>query len=252
MYFNTSGFRNTADGMSALFVNTTGNFNTALGWSTLGNSQTGNDNTAVGFGAGTNVTANNNIDIGNLGVAGESNTIRIGSPVPFTLYGFPHAAHTATYIAGISTTGVMGTAVKINSSGQLGVAPSSARFKDEIKPMDKSSEAILSLKPVSFRYKTDIDPDRVPQFGLVAEDVEKVNPDLVARDSNGKVYTVRYDAVNAMLLNEFLKEHATVQKQQKEIDALKAELKEQRALIQKVNDKVELTKSAPQTVLNNR
>jgi hypothetical protein len=130
------------------------------------------------------------------------------------------------------------------------VAPASARFKDEIKPMDKSSEAILALKPVTFRYKKDIDAERTPQFGLVAEDVEKVNPDLVTRDAEGKVYTVRYDAVNAMLLNEFLKEHRTVQNQQKEIDALKAELKEQRAFIQRVNDKVELTKPAPQTVLN--
>src|SRR5215471_17624142 len=110
--------------------------------------------------------------------------------------------------------------------------------------MDKASEAILALKPVTFHYKKDIDPDGIPQFGLVAEQVEKVNPDLVARDEEGKVYTVRYEAVSAMLLNEFLKEHRTVQEQQKEIDALKAELKEQRTLIQKVNDKVEFDKPA--------
>jgi hypothetical protein len=101
-----------------------------------------------------------------------------------------------------------------------------------------------------FRYKKEIDPDRTPEFGLVAEDVEKVNPDLVARDAGGKVYTVRYDAVNAMLLNEFLKEHRTVQEQQNEIEALRAELKEQRELIQKVNDKVELNRPAPQTLAN--
>ena len=118
--------------------------------------------------------------------------------------------------------------------------------------MDKASEAILALQPATFRYKHDLDPESIPQFGLVAEDVEKVNPDLVARDEQGKPYTVRYDAVNAMLLNEFLKEHRTVQQQQKEIEALKAELKEQRAFIQAVNDKVELNKSAPQTVLNNQ
>jgi predicted RNase H-like nuclease (RuvC/YqgF family) len=117
--------------------------------------------------------------------------------------------------------------------------------------MDKASEAILALKPVTFRYKPDLDPDGIPQFGLIAEQVEKVNPNLVARDADGKVNTVRYEAVNAMLLNEFLKEHRTVQEQQKEIDALKAELKEQRALIQRVNDKVELNRSARQTVLNN-
>jgi trimeric autotransporter adhesin len=156
-------------------------------------------------------------------------------------------AHTATYIAGIS-----GSAVKINGSGQLGTAPSSARFKDEIKPMDKASKAIVALKPVTFRYKKEIDPDRTTQFGLVAEQVEKVNPDLVVRDKDGKPYSVCYEAVNVMLLNEFLKEHRLVQEQQKEIEALKAELKEQRTLIQKVSAQLELTKSAPQTVLNDQ
>ena len=116
--------------------------------------------------------------------------------------------------------------------------------------MEKASEAILSLRPVTFHYKTDI--RGTPQFGLIAEEVAKVNPALVLPDKEGKPYTVRYDAVNVMLLNEFLKEHRTVQEQQKEIDALKAELKEQRALIQKVSDKVEFDKPATQTVLNNR
>jgi hypothetical protein len=125
--------------------------------------------------------------------------------------------------------------------------------------MDKASEAILALKPVTFRYKPEVDPDGAPQFGLVAEEVEKVNPDLVARDKEGKPQTVRYEQINAMLLNEFLKEHRTVQEQgttisqqQKEIDALKAELKEQRVFIQKVSDKVELDKPATRTVLNNQ
>ncbi len=140
----------------------------------------------------------------------------------------------------------------VNPAGKLGVAPSSARFKQQIQSMDKASEAILALKPVTFRYKEELDPEGIPQFGLVAEDVEKVNPDLVARDDHGKVYTVRYDAVNAMLLNEFLKEHRTVQEQQKEIDALRAELKAQRAFIQRVNDKMELNRPAPQTVANNQ
>jgi hypothetical protein len=133
---------------------------------------------------------------------------------------------------------------------------SSERFKTAIKPMEKASEAILALKPVTFRYKHDLDPKGVPQFGLVAEEVEKINPDLVARDERGKVYTVRYEAVNAMLLNEFLKEHrkvqelendlrATIAQQQKQIQALTATL-------QKVSDQIELSKSAPQLVNNNQ
>jgi hypothetical protein len=158
-------------------------------------------------------------------------------------------AHTATYIAGISGTAVVGDPVVVDANGHLGTATSSARFKKDIKPMDKTSETILALTPVSFRYKND--SKGAPQFGLIAEEVAKVNPDLVVRDRKGEIYSVRYEAVNAMLLNEFLKEHRTVQEQQKEIDALKAELKEQRSLIQKVNDKVELAKPAPRTVLNN-
>jgi predicted RNase H-like nuclease (RuvC/YqgF family) len=117
--------------------------------------------------------------------------------------------------------------------------------------MDKASEAILALKPVSFRYKKELDPDGIPQFGLVAEEVEKVNPDLVARDDQGKPYTVRYEAVNAMLLNEFLKEHRTVEELKKEIAALTATVKEQASQIQKVSAHLSLSKSAPQTVLNN-
>jgi predicted RNase H-like nuclease (RuvC/YqgF family) len=148
--------------------------------------------------------------------------------------------------------GVSGSTVTVNSSGQLGVAPSSQRFKEAIKPMDKASEAILALKPVIFRYKRELDPNSMPQFGLVAEEVEKVNPDLVARDAEGKVYTVRYEAVNAMLLNEFLKDHRKVEQQQQEIDALKAELKEQRAFIQEVSDKLEMSRPAPQWVASDQ
>src|SRR5262249_32247669 len=176
------------------------------------------------------------IDIGNLGIAGEANTIRIGTV----------GTQTSTYIAGImGKPSPMGMPVFINANGQLGSAPSSARFKDEIKPMDKASETILALKPVSFHYKKEIDPDRTPQFGLVAEQVEKVNPDLVLRDADGKPYTVRYDAVNAMLLNEFLKARRQIDAQQKQIDALTAGL-------QKVSAQLELAKPAPQTVAENR
>src|SRR5205085_9711194 len=129
-----------------------------------------------------------------------ANTIRIGK----------QGNKKNTVIAGIFGTVVSGSTVVVNSSGKLGVAASSERFKEAIKPMDKASEAILALKPVNFRYKEELDPDHIPQFGLIAEEVEKIDPDLVVRDEEGKVMTVRYDAVNAMLLNEFLKEHRKV------------------------------------------
>ena len=241
---NTTGSNNTAIGYQALNSNTTGIGNTASGFRSLF-STTGNNNIAIGSSAGFNLTTgSNNIDIGNPGVAGESKAIRIGQ------------RQTSTYIAGINGATVpTGVAVVVDSSGHLGTITSSARYKDAIKPIDKASEAILALKPVTFRYKKELDPASVPQFGLVAEQVEKVNPDLVARDKNGKPYTVRYEAVNAMLLNEFLKEHRKVevqdrraQEQQKEIDALKAELKEQKSLIQNMSAQLELSKPSPQTV----
>jgi trimeric autotransporter adhesin len=205
----------------------------------------------LGFNAGANLTTGSkNIDIGNVGVAGESNKIRIGT----------RGIHTNTYIAGISGVTVAGgVGVIIDTNGHLGTVVSSVRFKDQIKPMDKASEAILALQPVTFRYKHELDPEGIPQFGLVAEEVAKVNPDLVARDAEGKVYTVRYEAVNAMLLNEFLKEHhkvqelqATVAQQQKGMEAVIARLKEQDSKIQKVNAQLELRKPAPQTVANNQ
>jgi methyl-accepting chemotaxis protein len=158
-------------------------------------------------------------------------------------------------IFGATSTG--GTAVFINASGQLGTLTSSKRFKEEIKAMDKASEALLALKPVTFRYKKEIDPTRTSQFGLVAEDVEKVNPDLIVRDTEGKPYTVRYEAVNAMLLNEFLKEHRKNEEQQATIaqlksgmEALTATVKEQAAQIQKVSAQLEASKPAPQVVNN--
>ena len=166
--------------------------------------------------------------------------------------GSTQPAHTATFIAGISGTGISGTAVKITSSGQLGVAPSSARFKEQIKPMDKASEAVLALKPVTFHYKKEIDPDRTPQFGLVAEEVEKINPDLVARDRDGKPFTVRYEVVNAMLLNEFLKEHQKVQRLEAALAAVNERLKAQDTKIDKVNAKVELTETSLRLVGSNQ
>jgi predicted ribosome quality control (RQC) complex YloA/Tae2 family protein len=187
-------------------------------------------------------TGDNNIDIGNSGIPDEANTIRVGT----------QGTQKKTFIAGVSGAGVSGMAVKVNAAGQLGTAPSSARFKEAIKPIDKASETILALKPVSFRYKKEIDPERTPQFGLVAEEVDKVNPDLVARDAQGKPYTVRYDAVNAMLLNEFLKEHSTVQELKKEVAALTATVKQQASQIQKVSAQLEMQKPSAETVVNNQ
>ena len=247
---NTTGFENTATGSVALESNIIGNDNTATGFAALNGNTTGALNTAngtgalvnsngdlniaLGFGAGVNLTTgNNNIDIGNLGVAAEANIIRIGTEVAVTdPFGVIHPAHTATYIAGISDADAIGgEAVFVTSAGKLGTitVPSSARFKDEIRPMNKASEAILALNPVAFRYKMELDPKGVPQFGLVAEEVEKVAPDLVRRDRDGKLQAVRYDAVNAMLLNEFLKAHRKmhdqqemIAQQQKQIEALTA------------------------------
>jgi hypothetical protein len=147
-------------------------------------------------------------------------------------------------------TSASGIPVLINASNKLGTITSSKRFKEDIKPMDKASEALFALKPVRFRYKKEIDPVGISQLGLVAEDVEKVNPDLVVRDTEGKPYTVRYDQVNAMLLNEFLKEHGTVQELKKEIATLTATVKEQAAQIQKVGAQLEASKPAPQVVNN--
>ncbi len=274
MGFGTSGSANTATGWQTLF-NNTGDNNTADGAFALYSNTKGSNNIALGFQAGLNLTkGDNNIDIGNAGVAGESKTIRIGSTPP----GNSNNGQTRTFIAGIyGVAAAQGVAVYVNSSGQLGTHTSSARFKQNIRAMDDASDALLSLRPVTFRYKKEIDPEGIPQFGLVAEDVEKVNPDLVARDAQGKVYTVRYEAVNAMLLNEFLKQHRKVQEQEAMISQVKSTVAKQDATIaqqqkdfqstiaqqqkeikaltaglQKVSDELVLSKPAPQMVLNNQ
>ena len=248
---NTTGANNTANGYLALYSNTTGNSNTAIGANALLLNTTGSFNIAVGDSAGSNLTTgHSNIDIGNIGFAGESGKIRIGTK----------RAQKATFIAGISgVTVANGVGVIINTEGQLGTVVSSARFKEKIKPMDEASEAILALNPVTFRYKHDVDPQRIQQFGLVAEEVEKINPDLVARDEQGRAYTVRYEAVNAMLLNEFRKEHRKVEslekavaKQQKENAAMLAMIKDQAAQIQKVSAQLEMSKPVLQTIANNQ
>ena len=273
LYGNTTGTENTATGFFALANNATGQLNTATGRSALGNNTTGQGNTATGAfalrnsngnrntaigqatllfnsgdsnialgdDAGRNLTAgSNNIDIGNAGVAGESGAIRIGKT----------GTQTKTFVAGINGAAVTGSAVKVNAAGQLGTAPSSERFKNAIKPMDQASEAILALRPVTFRYKQEVDPDNTLQFGLVAEEVVKINPDLVTRDEEGKVYTVRYEAVNAMLLNEFLKEHRKNEKQQAMIDRQQKQIERLTATVQKVSDQLELSNARPRVAAN--
>ena len=263
---NTTGNSNTATGSGALQDNTTGDENTAIGRSALLQNREGSNNIALGSGAGLNLeTGNKNIYIGNAGLSSNENgKIRIGTT----------GIHGRTFIAGISGVTVpAGVGVIVGTDGKLGTVVSSERFKAETKPMDKASEVILALKPVTFRYKKEFDPAGIPQFGLVAEEVEKVNADLVARDDQGKPYTVRYDAVNAMLLNEFLKEHRKIEQQEKtiaqqdrkiqeqeatitqlkkEMKTVVARLEEQAAEIQKVSTHLELNKTASQIVLNNR
>jgi hypothetical protein len=240
---NTTGNHNTADGDNALVHNTTGILNTAVGGHALDQNITGSSNIALGFQAGFNITGNGNVCIGQniVGLAGESNVTRIGNIG--------------------STAQANGVFVTVGAGGKLGFQVSSRRYKDDIKPMDKASEALFALKPVSFRYKREIDPARSPDFGLIAEDVATVNPDLVARDEEGEIVTVRYQAVNAMLLNEFLKEHRKMVEQQATITQLAkdfgatiaqltARLDEQASQIQKVSAQLEASKPAPQMVTN--
>ncbi len=248
LYGNTDGNYNMANGYQALQSNLIGDGNTANGAAALVSNTSGSNNTALGLLAGNNVTtAGNVICIGaNVVGANVSNSCFIGQ------------------IFGATSSG--GTAVFVNSDGKLGTATSSRRFKEEIKPMERASETLFALKPVTFRYKKGIDPARTPQFGLVAEEVQKVNPDLVVRDKEGKPFSVRYDQVNAMLLNEFLKEHrkverqeatiadlkkdfrTTVARQQKEFESKIARQQEQiealSAGLQKVSTQIELSKFA--------
>jgi hypothetical protein len=256
---------NTAEGQNALFSLTNGGYNTAVGYLSLRSDATGSFNTGVGAGAllvntgelntaigvaaGLNLTTgNSNICIGSgvVGIAGESNTIRIGDNLP--------TADTlaACYIGGIYNQLAEAGAfpVVIATNGKLGIPLSSRRFKANIKPMAKASEALFALEPVTFHYKSDI--KNTPCFGLIAEEVEKVNPDLVGRDAEGKVTAVRYDQVNAMLLNEFLKEHKTVQQQGQTIARLEKQLETVTATLQKVSAQLEVSKASPQTVLNNQ
>jgi hypothetical protein len=228
LFNNGTGGNNTANGAFALFYNLEGGDNTAIGIAALSGNTTGSNNVALGQSAGASATTGSGnvyIGAGLQGVAGESD---------------------ACYIKSIfGQTSASGIPVLINSANKLGTTTSSKRFKEDIKPMDKASEELLALRPVTFRYKKEIDPLGTSQFGLVAEEVEKVNSDLVVRDKEGKPYSVRYDQVNAMLLNEFLKEHRKVEQLEKQVEKLTAGLEQ-------VNAQLEVTKPAPQVVLRDR
>ena len=247
LFNNNEGVNNTANGYQALLSNTDGDDNTASGAAALQNNIGGSFNTANGrFALINNITGNFNIALGNFageGISSANNVIAIGTA--------GQNVSNSCYIGnifGVTSTG--GAGVFVNADGKLGTAPSSRRFKDDIKPMDQASEAILELQPVTFRYKKEIDPARRSHCGLVAEDVEKINPDLVVRDKDGKPYSVRYDQVNAMLLNEFLKEHRTVLELKEEIAALTSTMKQQAAQIEKVTAQIETSKVTSQVVLN--
>ena len=207
LYENETGALNVAIGASALYDSTSGNNNTAVGAFALFGNTSGNNNIALGYAAGTNIHSGaNNIDIGSAGVSGDNSVIRLGTP----------GVQAEAFVAGISGTTVSGGApVYVNSLGQLGTLTSSQRFKRDIQSMGDASDMLLSLHPVTFRYKPELDPMGLPQFGLIAEEVNKVDPDLVLRDDKNQIYSVRYEAVNAMLLNEFLKQHRKVVKSNK-------------------------------------
>ena len=219
LYFNTTGSVNTAVGAHALLNKTTGSFNTAVGADALLNNASGSSNTVLGYQAGNGITTANNV---------------------IAIRAFGENVSNSCYIGQIfDSTSVGGSAVFVNAVGKLGTTTSSRRFKDDIKPMDKASEVILALKPVTFRYKKEIDPAGRSQFGLVAEQVAHVNPDLVVCDKEGKPYTVRYDQVNAMLLNEFLKEHHTVEEQQSKIANQQASITALKATVAQQQESVE-------------
>jgi uncharacterized coiled-coil protein SlyX len=209
LYHNATGTYNTASGYEALYSNTTGGLNAATGAGALFSNTTGSNNVALGTAAGFALTTGSGnvcIGAGVSGVAGESNTTRIGN---------------------VYTTVANGRAVYVNADNKIGTLSSSRRFKHDIQPMDRSSETLFALKPVTFRYKKDADPSQALSFGLIAEDVAQVSPELITRDEEGKPQTVRYEAVNAMLLNEFLKEHKKNEVQEKTIAELKSTIARQ-------------------------
>jgi hypothetical protein len=255
LYSNTAGYVNTAVGAYALYQHATGSWNTAIGDSALKTNTFGEDNTAIGAEALRFSSGSNNAALGfqaGGSVTTADNVIVIGAQ---TLGANVSNSCFIGNIRGVQTANADAIPVQIDSAGQLGTQSSSRRFKSEIKPMDNASEAILSLNPVMFHYKSD--KKNTPQFGLIAEEVAKVNPDLVVRYKNGEIYTVRYEQVNAMLLNEFLKEHKAFVAEQHNVEKLQAIAAQQQkqiealtAGLQKVSAQLEVSKPAPQTVLN--
>jgi hypothetical protein len=268
LYSNTGGINNVANGFQALYSNADGGNNTANGGGALGSNTTGSQNTADGLLAlGLNSTGSNNVAIGYLagyGVTGSGN-VCIGEGVDGAA-----GENDTTRIRNVYDSVATGRAVYVDSDNKIGTLSSSRRYKEQIKPMDNASESLFVLQPVTFRYKKEIDPARALSFGLIAEDVARIDPDLIIRDEKGKPQTVRYEAVNAMLLNEFLKEHRKVEeqqvaitelkatvaqqhrdseriaaRQQNEIQALTAQLKEQAAQIQNVSAHIEMNRPAP-------
>ncbi len=252
---NTTGSLNTANGVGALQNNTTGSYNTAIGWDALRSNISAEQNTAIGYDAlNNNTTGAGNLALGS--TAGNNATtgnfnVYIGAGMVGVAGESGH-----TYIRNVNTTSVSGGGADFVTvdltTGLLGHASSSRRYKEEIKPMDDVSEALFALKPVTFRYKKDIDKSQSLQYGLVAEDVAQVDPDLAIRDGKGQIENVRYSAVNAMLLNEFLKEHKKVEELKNTVASLVATVNEQAAHIQRVSDRLEMSRSAPQVVANSR
>ena len=222
LYNNTTGGNNTADGLQSLFSNITGTYNTAHGIYALFANTTGSNNIALGAGAGQNLTTgSNNVAIGNPGLAGESGAIRIGTA----------GTHTSTYIAGVNgVTASSGVAVYINANGQLGTLTSSRRFKNAIKDMGSVSSRLMQLRPVTFRYNEAAEKGAHPlQYGLIAEEVAKIYPNLVQYDKAGKPFTIYYHLLTPMLLNELQKAHRGYEAQKAEITTLKVALQKQSA-----------------------
>jgi hypothetical protein len=237
LFTNSSGDSNTAVGHAALMGNSTGHSNIAIGYQALISNDTGSGNIGIGSAAGNNVvTANGVICIGNVAGADVDNR---------------------TYIANIPATTVSGggtDTVTVNlSTGLLGHLSSSRRYKEEVQPMNKASETLYRLKPVTYRFKKEIDATQSLDYGLVAEEVAEVDPNLAIRDGKGQIESVRYTAINAMLLNEFLKEHKKVEQLEKQVATLTAGLQKvsvQLATASRSEGGLALTKPAPQTVLN--
>jgi Chaperone of endosialidase len=264
---NTTGSFNTATGFEALFSNLTGQFNTANGDGALDFNTVGNSNTAIGSGAlQGNTEGDSNTGVGSLALSanttGNRNTV-LGANAGINITTADNVICIGADLTGDNVsdscyinniflaTSFNGIGVLVNGNGKLGTTTSSRRFKEAIKPMDQFSEALFALKPVRFRYKKDIDPAGTSQLGLVAEDVEKVNPDLIVRDKEGKPYSVRYDQVNAMLLNEFLKEHKKVEKLEATVTELAARVKQQATELRKVTAQVQMNNSTGQVVVSN-